>query len=96
MEVDGPKHGYVPVGVTERGKQTIRALELDQRDTLKRIRARYYERHVAPVIKRYRSAKRRGDTAAATEARDHALRLAEPDAEYVGMVRFVLRKAGIL
>jgi len=92
----GPKHGYVPVGVTERGKQTIRAVELDQRDTLKQLRANYYERHIAPVIKRHREAKSRGDTAAADEARRDAQRLADPRAEFAGMARYVLRRAGLL
>lgn len=92
----GPKHGFVPVGVTERGRQTVRAIDLDQRDTLKRIRAIHYERHVAPVIKRYLAAKKRKDRVALAEARRDALRLTEPDAQYSGMARFVLRKAGIL
>ncbi len=92
----GPKHGYVPVGVTERGRQTIRAIELDRRDTLKRLRAKHYAKHVAPLIKRYRDANKRGDVTTADEARRDALRLAESDAEYAGMARFVLRKAGVL
>ena len=92
----GPKHGYVPVGVTARGKQTIRAVALDQRDTLKLLRARYYALHVAPVIDRHRKAKARGDATAMLEAQQDAEHLADASAELAGMARFVLRRAGIL
>lgn len=92
----GPKHGYVPVGVTARGKQTIRAVALDQRDTLKLLRARYYALHVAPVIDRHRKAKARGDATALLEAQQDAEHLAGASAEFAGMARFVLRRAGIL
>jgi uncharacterized protein (TIGR02646 family) len=92
----GPKHGFVPVGVTERGKQTIRAAELDRRDTLKKLRAAYYERHISPVVKRHREATARGDATALAEARADARRLTDPAAEYAGMARHVFRRAGLL
>jgi uncharacterized protein (TIGR02646 family) len=92
----GPKHGYVPVGVTERGKQMVRAVALDQRDTLRQLRARYYALHIAPVIKRHRNAKARGDSAALAEARDDAQRLAGPTADYAAMARYVFRRARVL
>lgn len=69
----GPKYGFVPVGITERGKQTIHAVDLDQRDTLKRLRGNYYAKHISPLIKRYRAAKKRGDVATMDEARRDAL-----------------------
>lgn len=92
----GRKREYVPVGVTEKGRQTVRAAALDQRDTLNALRARYYERHISPVIERHRKAKTRGDSAALAEARLDALRLADPGAEYAGMARYVFRRVGIL
>lgn len=92
----GPKHGYVPVGVTESGRQTVRAVDLDRRDTLKQLRAQYYERHISPVIKRHRSANARGDATGLAEALRDAQRLADPEAEYAGMARYVLRRVGIL
>jgi uncharacterized protein (TIGR02646 family) len=92
----GRKHGYVPAGKTERGRQTIHATALDQRDHLKELRGRYYKKHIAPLIKRHREAKARDDAAAQAKARDEALGLAAPDAEFAGMARYVLRRSGIL
>lgn len=90
------KRGYVPVGVTDRGKQTVRAAALDQRDTLNQLRARYYQREIRPVIGRHREAKARGDSPALAEVRLRAQHLVEPQAEFAGMARFLLRGAGIL
>lgn len=92
----GPKYGFVPVGVTDQGKQTIRAVELNQRDTLKLLRGQYYGMHISPLLKRHRDAKQRNDLAALKTAHEDAQRLAAPDAEYAGMARYVLRRAGLL
>lgn len=92
----GRRRGYVPVGRTDRGKQTIRATKLDQRDTLSQLRARHYRREIRPVIKEYRRAKHDDDAVAVTAARARAEHLSQPDAEFSGMSRSVLKRAGVL
>lgn len=87
---------YVPTGKTMLGRNTIRAAELDQRDTLNKLRAKHYKRHVAPVLKRYFEAKKTGDRSLIADAVQDAKRLSESSAPYAGMTRFVFRKKGLL
>lgn len=88
--------GYVPVGKTDRGKCAVRAAELDQRDSLNKLRAKYYQRHIKPVLRRHEQAIRAGDVAARAVVMEDAKRLSEPQAEYAGMARFLFRRKGLL
>ena len=78
----------MPVGKTERGRATVRAAELDQRDSLNRLRTKYYERAIKPVL----AAHQKGDADALEDAR----RLSRPDAPYAGMARAIFRRKGLL
>lgn len=88
--------GYVPVGKTDRGRISVRAAELDQRDSLNTLRAKYYKRHIRPVLRDYEQAVQAGDAAARAVALADAQRLSEPQAEYAGMARFLFRRKGLL
>lgn len=90
------RDGYVPVGVTEEGRQTIRATQLDQRDTLNRLRHRYYRRELRPVIRAHRDARAQGDDPAVAEAKRRAHLLAQDEAEFAGLARFLFRRFGLL
>lgn len=92
----GRVQGYVPAGETDQGKCAVRAAELDQRDSLNKLRAKYYKRHIRPVLRRHENASRAGDAAALALALADAKRLSEPQAEYAGMARFLFRRKGLL
>ncbi|MEM9453355.1 MAG: hypothetical protein AAGF11_04200 [Myxococcota bacterium] len=92
----GRRRGYVPVGSTIRGRQTVRASELDVRDTLCRLRAKFYDRRVRPILEDFQNAKARGDHAEMAQVRTRARKLAQPQEQFAAMTRWILRRNGVL
>ncbi len=85
----------VPVGRTAEGRNTVRAVELDQRGTPNRIRPRYYRRRVRPLIEKLQTARRAGDGDEMAEICRRARSLAEPQEEFSAITRYLLTKKGI-
>lgn len=91
-----PGKGFVPAGRDERGKATVGATKLDQRDELIRLRGRYYRKFIVPVIASFKKAQQDNDPVRLAEAQQDAQVLAERDSEYAGMARAILRGEGLL
>lgn len=90
------RKSYVPVGTTTLGRNTIYAAELDQRDGLNKLRADYYKGTLAPVLRRYREARKAGDAALLALVGEDVQRLSHPRTPYAGMARFIFRKKKLL
>jgi uncharacterized protein (TIGR02646 family) len=88
--------GFFPVGLDERGKATIKATQLDTRDKLAKHRARHYEKHIVPLIRRHKRAQQNHDDDALADVQKDAQLLAEADSAYVGMTRALLKQQGML
>ena len=94
----GRRRGYVPVPASGsiRGEKTIYAVDLDLRDDLCVLRAKYYREHIKPVLERHRAAKRAKDDPGLAQALEDAQRLSQPSAQYAGMARYLFRHKGLL
>lgn len=91
-----PGIGPVPSGKDERGRASVEVLRLNARDELAQLRANIYRRLVQPLISCYRGALASGDQRMQSEFVDCARMMAERETPFAGMVRSMLRQAGIL
>lgn len=90
-----PHRGFHLTGHDERGKETIRTVDLN-RDALKERRNKYYQGHILPVIRRFKDAKRRGDAELEQQSLRDARRLAQAKQQFALLARDAFRRAGML
>lgn len=89
------ERGFQIAALDARGRETIVAAELDRED-LTKLRMKYYERILAPVITRFKRARREGDERTMREQVRQARRLAADDAPFALLARIALRRGGLL
>jgi len=92
-----PSRGFqiAPRNASERGRWTIETLQLD-RDDLTELRTFYYQRTLLPLIQRFGTARRQGDSQALALCAAEAAGLTLPEAPFSLLARVALREAELL
>lgn len=95
VEIKGRGVQIAPKGGSDRGRETIRATELD-RDDLTTLRNKHFRRELKPVIDRFREAKEVGDKAGQDAAVADARAKADPSAPFALLARVLFAQEGLL
>jgi uncharacterized protein (TIGR02646 family) len=88
--ISGRGYEIAPLDRSEKGHITKEVLVLD-RDDLTSARQKYYEKVLAPLLKRFARAREKGDEEAEAEIREQAHTLAASDSRFALLAKVALR-----